>query len=94
MINRNSSVAVTSTSQRVLLANHKRKVIYISALSAGVTITIAKGEIAAVPNEGIILSQGQTWFEGDGSGFQCWKGEIQVVASGNGTIAISEMIEV
>lgn len=91
--NRNSSVSVTTTSVRVLIANQGRKALYIGNLTAGVTVTIQKGETAAIQNEGIVLSQGQNWFESNGENFECWKGEIQVIASGAGTIAVSEMFE-
>lgn len=90
---RNTSASVSTASIEILPANIRRKLFSIVSLTAGVTTTIAKGDVPAVANNGIVLSQGQGVWESDGENFQCWKGAIQVIASGAGTIAISEMME-
>lgn len=91
---RTVSVNVTSvelTPSR--LAKNRRKQLIVTNLTAGVTVTITKGDGDAVANNGIVLSQNQSYIEATDSGFACYQGPYQVVASGAGTVAISEDFE-
>lgn len=91
----NTSITVSGTSGQILAsaANYRRTAFAIIALTAGVTVTIAKGDVAAVANNGIVLAANQSYVESTSQEFLCWQGAIQVVASGAGSVALSEMFE-
>lgn len=91
--NRQESVSATSTKIASDVGMFmRRKQIIVTNLSA-ITVTIAKGDVAAVANTGIILSQNQSWFEADDASFNCWQGQIQAIGSGAGTLSVVEVFE-
>lgn len=67
-----------------------RRVQFILTNLSAVTVTLTKGDSAAVANKGIILAQNQTYIESDDGGYNCWQGAFRVVASGAGTVSIVE----
>ena len=92
-LTRNENTTTSATSKEIVHENMYRRAIYLTNTS-GAAITISKGVAPAVLNEGIVLQLNCTWFETDSEGFGCWKGAIQVIGSGAGTLAISETSEV
>lgn len=92
-ISRNESVTTAATSVQAAPARYNRVGIYITNNNA-TAITISKGDSAAVANQGIPLQPTTTWYEVDsGEGYRCWRGAIQVIGGGAGTIAVSEDME-
>jgi len=83
---RNTKVTVGTSSQNVLVPN-KRKVLSLrNSSTAGQVITVHLGEIAAVANEGIVLSPGQAWVENTSEGYKCWDGSVQAISDVAGAI--------
>lgn len=94
---KNTSVSVSTSSAEALQnradqADTRRTMFSITALTGSVTVTVAKGDVPAVANQGIVLTQNQTYLESNDAGFPCWQGAVQVIASGSGTIAVSETV--
>ena len=92
LMSRNDTVTVADTSGKVLEAQ-ERKFLYIrNSSSAGEKITLVlNNSVAAVSNEGIVLSPGQAFVETDSESFKCWRGEVQAISDVAGaTISISE----
>jgi len=90
------TVSVTATAAQLSnsrLGLPRRTSFSIIPLSAGVTVTVAKGDAPAVVNEGIVLIQNQAYIESDSDGYNCWQGAIQIVASGNGSVAVTEVFQ-
>jgi len=71
----------------------RRTAFTIVPLSAGVTVTVALGDVPAVADAGIVLSANQPYSESSDGGFECWQGAVQIVASGAGNVAIRETLE-
>lgn len=91
---RTVSVSATAAELSATRLGRKRRTqIIIVPLTAGVTVTITKGDSTAVANAGIVLTANQAFVEADDGGFKCWQGAIQVVASGAGSVAINETFE-
>lgn len=88
----NNSKATIGTSSERVLPSSKRNVLVLTNIStAGQKITVVQGNVAAILNEGIILSPGQSWIDADNSGYTCWEGEIQAISdAAGGILAISE----
>jgi len=93
-ITRNATFSISAASTEILPANLKRVAFVIIPITAGITATIAKGTEAAIANAGIVLSANQPYGESDGAPFRCWRGNIQAIGSGNGSLAVMETIEV
>lgn len=94
---RNDLVSVSATTTTVckpVVGNKRRIQMIITANTAGVTVTIAKGDTAAVATYGLPLSSGMSYVEATDGGFQCWQGQVQAVASGNGTVSVVETFEI
>lgn len=90
---RNETVSVSGTSVPIMSlvpSGAIRTQFAIIPLSAGVTVTIAKGDQAAVANAGIVLIQNQPYVEATDGGYICWQGPVQIVASGAGSVAVME----
>lgn len=91
---RTVSVSATSTTVSTSRLNLPRRTsFFLVPLTAGVTVTVTKGDGAAVANAGIVLIQNQAYLESDSEGFLCWQGAIQAIASGNGSVAVVEVFE-
>jgi hypothetical protein len=86
---RNEIFTTAEGSAEALHSNLKRKSIFITNIT-GATKTICKGDVQGVANAGIVIQANATWFDSDSEGYSCWKGAIQIVDSGAGSIAISE----
>jgi hypothetical protein len=92
-ITRNESLITAATKIIAAQENMHRTAIYITCTS-GNAITIVKGNVLAAAGAGIVIQPNSTWFETNSEGFACWKGDVQVIGTGAGTIAVSETIEV
>jgi hypothetical protein len=93
-ISRNELLTTAATSVQVAPARQNRVGIYITNVT-GDAVTISKGETAAVLNNGIVLQPTTTWYEVDsGEGYRCWRGAIQVIGIGAGSVSISEDMEI
>jgi hypothetical protein len=94
---RNDLVSVSATTAVIckeVVGNKKRTQVIITANTAGVTVTISKGETAAVATYGLPLQSGSSYVEATDGGFTCWQGAIQAVASGAGNVSIVETFDV
>jgi hypothetical protein len=56
-------------------------------------VTIAKGDSAAIANQGIVLQPTGIYSESTSEGFKCWSGAVQAIGSGAGSVAIVESWE-
>ena len=86
------SIALTTSSSQILapcVGDVRRVQIVITNLSP-TTVTIAFGDDAAIANQGIILSQNQTYIESDDVAFRTWQGAVQGVGSAASTLSVSE----
>jgi len=90
---RDSSLAVTTSSQVIIPANLKRSGFILTNLGAGI-VSVRKGDTIAVANEGIVLQPNQAYGETDDAQFSCYKGAIQAIGSAAANLAISESMEV
>jgi hypothetical protein len=72
----------------------KRTQLIITNTSAAAVVTIAKGNVAAIQNYGIVLQPNGTYVEATDGGYICWQGPIQAVSNAAGSIAIVESFEV
>lgn len=93
---RNSSVTISGTTARACLAvmiGYKRTQLIITNTSAAAVATITKGDQAAVAGAGIRLPPNGSYLESTDSGFNCWQGEVQVIADAAGTVAVVETLE-
>lgn len=91
-----SIVSVSATSQELLpsrLGRSHRKTFYIVPLTAGVIVTISPTETPAVATQGYVLSQYQPYLDVRSQGYDPYQGAWQVVASGNGSIAVVEVVD-
>lgn len=86
-----SGTAAELSSSRLGL--QRRTFFSIIPLTAGVTVTISFGDQTAVALQGISLIQNQPFSMSDSEEFKCWQGAIQVVASGAGNVAVTEIFE-
>lgn len=89
----NKTITTAATTIQIVTENLRRTAIYVTVTS-GNAVTIVKGSGSAVAGEGIVLQPNSTWYESDSEGFNCWKGEIQAIGTGAGTVAVSETVEV
>jgi len=89
----NREESVTTDSSQVMpniTGGLQRTQLIITNTSATATITLAKGENAAVANIGIILRPGVSYYESTDGGYICWQGTIQAVGDASGTLSIVE----
>jgi len=91
---KNSASLTTSSSQIAgpVIGEVRRVQLIITNISP-TTVTIAFGDDAAVANQGILLSQNQTYIESDDVAFRCWQGAIQGIGSAASTLSVSERFE-
>ena len=93
---RNESLTVGTTSVQVAddMQGREGRVSIIlrnNSPNAADIITIALGNAASVAGTGIILKQGEVWYDANDSGYLCWQWKIQAVcATANGVLAIME----
>ncbi len=93
---RNSSVTIGTTTARACMAvmvGYKRSQLIITNTSAAAIATIAKGDNAAVAGYGIRLPPNGAYLESTDGGFNCWQGEVQIIADAAGTVAVVETLE-
>lgn len=92
-----STVAVSGTSTEILGSrvgfSKRRKSFTIVPTTAGVIVTVVKGDVPAVALSGIVMQQYQIMTESSSEGYVCFQGPIQAVASAAGAVAISEDFE-
>lgn len=92
---RSDSANVSTTSAQILnLATQRRTSFVITNTSATAVVSLNFGEGAAVANTGVVLQPTQSYGQSDDSAFSCYQGKIQAIASGSGTVAISEQHQV
>jgi len=90
---RNESVSVSATSTQIAPKrplNLRRTQVIIINTSAAAIVTIAKGEVSAVANNGIRLLPNGSYAEATDGGYTCWNGAIQAISDIAGTISITE----
>jgi hypothetical protein len=90
-----NSASVTTSSGQIagpVIGDVRRVQIVITNISP-TTVTIAFGDDAAVANQGILLSQNQTYIESDDVAFRTWQGAIQAIGSAASTLSVSERFE-
>lgn len=89
----NSTFAATTASAELIPDRFGNRTVFaISNQTSGATVTITKGSTPAVAGSGIVLFYGQSYVESNDSGFQCWQGSIQVVASAAANVSVSETL--
>jgi hypothetical protein len=91
----NTAFTATTSSKELrpqVIGQVRRTQLIITNIGAG-TLTVTKGDVPAVANNGIILSQNQAYIESDDGGFRCWQGSIQCVASGSLNVTVVETFE-
>lgn len=87
-----SSTPIILSSDRI--GDTRRTSLTITPTTAGVTVTVTMGEVEqCAANVGDPLSAGQVWGVTDSLGSPCWQGTVCVVASGPGSISVSETFE-
>ena len=91
----NSVFNTSATSAQVLptRAGSLKRTQFIIINTSAAVATITKGDAAAVANAGIVLQQNAYYLEGTDSGFVCWQGAIQAVATGAGTLSVVETFQ-
>lgn len=90
---RNATVTVGAAAVRVLAMTLPYRTRYAikNVSGAGVSVTISFGrDKVPVLNEGIVLEPGDLISDSDNQGFECFKGEINAIATGAGTLAVFE----
>jgi hypothetical protein len=94
---RNVSLAITATSSEVAadmerIGGRTNIVLRNNSPNAADIITVSLGRPAAVAGVGIIIKQGEVWFDSnDGTGYLAWQNEIQAVcATANGVLVVAE----
>lgn len=90
-----NSASVTTASSQIagpVIGDVRRVQIVITNISP-TTVTIAFGDDAAIANQGILLSQNQTYIESDDVAFRTWQGAIQAIGSAASTLSVSERFE-
>lgn len=71
-----------------------RTQIVITNVSASNTITLTKGDVVAVANQGIVLLPYMSYIESSDGGYTCWQGPMQCVASAATTsVSVVEAFE-
>ena len=84
-----------STLSATRLGRAKRTFFSIIPVTAGVTVTIVFGEQIAVVNAGVPVGNGQAFTQSlDSNGRGVFQGAIQAIASGAGSVALTETFEV
>ncbi len=90
----NRLVTIGATSTEVVPAvsssGMRRTQLIIVNSSAAANATIAKGEVSAVINQGILLLPNGSYVEATDGGYDCWQGAVQAIASAAGTLSIVE----
>lgn len=95
-ITRNESLAVTATSREIAgsmegKGGRRNIIVRNNSPNAIDIITISRGSQAAVAGAGIILKQGEVWYDSTDVLSPCWQYEIQAVcATANGLLAVTE----
>jgi len=90
----NGTVTISTTSVEAIPNRQTRRTSFLIVnTSAAAIATIAKGDIAAVANQGIVLQPTGIYSESNGDNFTCWQGAIQIVGSGAGSCALVETYE-
>lgn len=90
---RNATVTVGVTATQVLPITKPARTRYViknmSGVGVQVTIVFGRDEVA-VAGSGIVLDPGDMISDSDSEGFECFKGEIQAIATAPGTLAVFE----
>jgi len=93
---RNEKLTVGTTSKQIardLSGIGGRRAIVIRNISSDPAdvITLALGTDAAVSGAGIVLKQGEVWYDGNDAGYECWQHEIQAICdTSNGVLSVME----
>jgi len=93
---RNENLAVTATSRQIADDMSGRGgrvsiVIRNTSPNAADVITVSLGQQAAVATAGIVLRQGEVWYDSNDSGYLAFQNQIEAVcATANGTLALME----
>lgn len=85
------SKTVSTSSDELVPPRHNRKAIYVTNTGTSV-VTISKGIATAVAGAGIVLQPTAVWYETDSQDFRAWRGQINVVASAAGSVAVEETL--
>lgn len=86
------NIGVTLSGASVEIAPLRKKRISIVIVNTGTSsVTIAKGDIAAVANEGIVLQPNGVYADSSETGYECWQGPIQAI--GSTTLAVAETVD-
>lgn len=83
---RNAQVTVGTSTQNVLKPKPRKVLSLRNSSTGGQVITLQIGEIAAVLNEGVVLSPGQAWTENTSEGYECWDGSVQAISTAAGGV--------
>lgn len=95
-ITRNESLAVTATSREIASSmegkgGRRNIIVRNNSPNAADIITIVRGSQAAIAGAGIMLRQGEVWYDSTDILSPCWQYEIQAVcATANGVVSITE----
>ena len=82
--------ATASTLSATRLGKSPRSFFSIIPLTVGVTVTVTFGDAPAIANAGLVLGQNQPYLEVKSDEFMPYQGTINIVASGNGSVALLE----
>ena len=90
----NTTATLSTTSVEILAqvtGAKKRTGFIITSLATGSEkATIAKGNVAAIANNGIVLLPSLSYYESNSEGYECWQGPVQAVADSAMTVSIVE----
>jgi len=95
-ITRNESLAVSTTSLEIASdmegkGGRRNIIVRNNSPNAADIITISRGSAPAVAGVGIILKQGEVWYDSTDVNSICWQYQIQAIcATVNGVLVISE----
>jgi len=86
LLTRNEKITVGTTAVKIADRNLNRLLIYIkNTSSGGQTITVSFSETKpAVAEEGVVLAEGESITDSNGSGYECYKGAIWAISSAAG----------
>jgi hypothetical protein len=89
-------VTVSATQQELSssrLGKTRRTSFYLYPITAGLTVTLTKGDAAAVANTGYVLTTGVPFVETDSENFKSYQGAYHIVGSGAGQVALVEVFD-
>lgn len=89
----NTSASVSGTEGEIIqsrLGKKRRTALVVTPVTAGVVVYLSLGDQIAALDKGIVLLTNQPMQDSDNGDYKCYQGAVRAIASGNGTVAITE----